>query len=537
MSEPTRDHINPPRRGPSIITILAILAAVSLICPAGYMLTEHARIAGERDERRAMLSEAMRVANLVPKEALLAAQRLGPQRLAGHKSVLACLERESAVRPSVAHIALFVKRKGEVVCLACTAPNSTGNATEPYTPYPRVPQEITAAFETIRPALTHAYEHGAGRVIAGVAPVLGPGGRVAAVVVVGENAAAVEGRLKRIWITGLVLTALACVVAVGWALLMDRNGRLTDRNQLLEQEIQWEQEIEQRLRESEDRFRCLFDSTFEGVLVHDGETVLEANQSVADMFGCAVEDIVGRPWIDFVAEDRRADVSARIKTGETGPYESRGLRPDGSTFPTEVAAREVLYEGRPVRVVTMRDITARRKLERSLAKMAFLDELTGLYNRRGFMTVGDQQLRAAKRRKSGAALFYADVDNLKDINDRHGHPVGDQAIAAVAEVLKRCFRQSDVLARVGGDEFAVLAVDCGRDAIARIIETAYRAMTQYNTESDVPCDVGFSMGATWFGPDDASGVRDLMRSADAAMYDEKRRRKLAQASSAEQGAG
>ena len=107
----------------------------------------------------------------------------------------------------------------------------------------------------------------------------------------------------------------------------------------------------------------------------------------------------------------------------------------------------------------LNDITESKQLEERLSAMSITDELTGLFNRRGFFTLSDQQLKIAERTKKNLLLFFVDLDKMKQINDQWGHPEGDKALIKVADILKETFRKSDILGRMGGDEFAVLTID------------------------------------------------------------------------------
>ena len=122
---------------------------------------------------------------------------------------------------------------------------------------------------------------------------------------------------------------------------------------------------------------------------------------------------------------------------------------------------------------SLRYAVERHRLQRELARMSVVDELTGLYNRRGFFTLGLKEYQRAKRRKLEFLIIFADLDGLKKINDTFGHDVGDQYLRDAAGFLKESFRSSDFLARIGGDEFAIIAYETGRvssDGIRRRID-------------------------------------------------------------------
>lgn len=162
-------------------------------------------------------------------------------------------------------------------------------------------------------------------------------------------------------------------------------------------------------------------------------------------------------------------------------------------------------------------------LQTELSNLALTDELTGLYNRRGFLALAERQLKLARRSGRSLLLFFIDVDGLKEINDVFGHAEGDAALKYTAEALEATFRDSDVIARLGGDEFAVLAIEAsGQSEVAireRLTEFLNSASRQ---ESDYKLSV--SLGTARFDPWNQTSIRDLIAEADQAMYERKRRR-------------
>jgi diguanylate cyclase (GGDEF)-like protein len=118
-----------------------------------------------------------------------------------------------------------------------------------------------------------------------------------------------------------------------------------------------------------------------------------------------------------------------------------------------------MYQGRPAMIGTLLDITERRRLEELQHALSITDELTGLHNRRGFFTLAQQQMKVSERSGGALLLFFVDLDDLKHINDTFGHLEGDKALIEVSNVLRDTFRESDIIGRIGGDEFAVLAIE------------------------------------------------------------------------------
>jgi diguanylate cyclase (GGDEF)-like protein len=165
----------------------------------------------------------------------------------------------------------------------------------------------------------------------------------------------------------------------------------------------------------------------------------------------------------------------------------------------------------------------RSLLERELRSLALTDDLTCLYNRRAFLALAGQQLRVARRSSQGLLLFFADVDNLKEINDTYGHQEGDLALVHAADALEQTFRNSDVIARLGGDEFAVLALEAScedREVILGRLEKNIKGSNGGESRYDLSLSVGMSR----FDPKHPVSLGKLIASADEAMYEEKKSR-------------
>lgn len=167
--------------------------------------------------------------------------------------------------------------------------------------------------------------------------------------------------------------------------------------------------------------------------------------------------------------------------------------------------------------------TKQYMVQTELSNLALMDELTGLYNRRGFLALADRQLKLARRSDRSLLLFFIDLDGLKEINDVFGHTEGDAALKCTAEALEATFRDSDVVARFGGDEFAALAIEASRQS-----ETSIRdRLTEYLNSAggkDPNYEFSVSVGAARFDPWNPVSIRELIAEADQAMYEQKRRR-------------
>jgi len=180
----------------------------------------------------------------------------------------------------------------------------------------------------------------------------------------------------------------------------------------------------------------------------------------------------------------------------------------------------------PVSELLMRAVRCATKqymLQAELSNLALTDELTGLYNRRGFMAIAERQLKLGRRSGRGMLLFVMDVDRLKQINDSFGHFEGDRALKRTAVALEETFRDSDVVARLGGDEFAVLAIEASGHSEATIKTRLFECLKSVSTEES-RYEISLSLGLARFDAGSCTSIGELMVKADQAMYEQKRRR-------------
>jgi diguanylate cyclase (GGDEF)-like protein len=154
--------------------------------------------------------------------------------------------------------------------------------------------------------------------------------------------------------------------------------------------------------------------------------------------------------------------------------------------------------------------------------MSLTDELTGLYNRRGFMALSAQQLKIAERTKKGLLLAFVDLDKMKQINDTLGHQVGDTALVEIATILKEAFRESDIIGRMGGDEFAILALDINDETGEVLTNRLLNVLNAHNSRAGRSYQLSLSIGIAHFDPEKPSNLDELIAHADTCMYDEKK---------------
>jgi len=175
-------------------------------------------------------------------------------------------------------------------------------------------------------------------------------------------------------------------------------------------------------------------------------------------------------------------------------------------------------------VATLRDITRQRETALRLRDLSLTDELTGLLNRRGFLSAATDRVTAARKTGAPLALLYADLDGLKGINDELGHEQGDRAIADAGEALRRVFRDGDVLARIGGDEFVALLPNFAPSACDALLERIAEAIRSRALVEKRPYRLSLSTGVTFTDREREQSLEELLADADRRMYERKRER-------------
>jgi diguanylate cyclase (GGDEF)-like protein len=176
---------------------------------------------------------------------------------------------------------------------------------------------------------------------------------------------------------------------------------------------------------------------------------------------------------------------------------------------------------------SVRHAMERHRLLSALRSLSLIDDLTGLYNRRGFSDLGEQYLKLARRSGRGVTVVYLDLDRFKTINDSLGHHVGDRALMKVADILKATFRRSDIIARLGGDEFGVLALEASGESSELLVERLHERIEDFNEHSPEPYQLSISLGLVRQSDDTRARLEDLVAEADNAMYREKHAKRQA----------
>jgi len=265
----------------------------------------------------------------------------------------------------------------------------------------------------------------------------------------------------------------------------------------------------------------------EGITVEDAEGYFAyVNPAITVMLGYSPTELLGQHWTIIVPPDQQPIVQAadeRRKRGEADRYELELIRKDGTRLPVLVSGSPRFEGGRFAGNLTvLTDITQRKRMEETLRALALVDDLTNLYNRRGFFTLGQQQLKTADRTKRRMVLLFADFDGLKQINDALGHSEGDRALIETAHVFRETFRESDIIARIGGDEFVVLAIETNGSP-AEVLATRFQEKLEArNARKGRRYKLSLSVGLARYDPEHPCSIDELLAQADRAMYEKKR---------------
>ena len=301
----------------------------------------------------------------------------------------------------------------------------------------------------------------------------------------------------------------------------------------LNRHIAEQQRISKALLETEAHFRNAFDYAAIGMaLVSPQGAWLRVNRSLCELVGYSEEELLRSNFQAIThADDVGNDLANlyRLIQGETPTcqVEKRYVHKLGQVVWAMNSVSLVHdSEDKPAHFIfQLQDISERKRAESALQSLSLVDELTGLYNRRGFLAVTEQYLESFQRSDNGLVVLYADLDGLKGINDSLGHLEGDRALVRTAEVLKEAFRSSDIIARLGGDEFVLLAGVGADESAESLMDRLQQKIALANAQRNRPYDLSISIGVAHYDPDEACTIEELMGRADRVMYEEKRKKR------------
>jgi diguanylate cyclase (GGDEF)-like protein/PAS domain S-box-containing protein len=289
---------------------------------------------------------------------------------------------------------------------------------------------------------------------------------------------------------------------------------------------------EKSLRESEGRFRALVEQAAVGVAELEVGTgrFLTVNRRLYEMVGRTKGEMLSTTFQAIThPEDLHLheDKAALLLAGKIGHYslEKRYLHKDGGIVWVDATVSPLWNPGEAARrnIAVIQDISERKWMEAEMREMSLRDPLTELYNRRGFITLAEQQIKAASRAQRPLQLTFIDCDRLKWINDTLGHKEGDQVLIDTAHILRQTIRESDIIARLGGDEFAILSIDAAdmnQEDFSRRLQQQIDACNA--KEESRQYKLSLSWGTALYNPESPISLDQLISAADALMYVQKK---------------
>jgi diguanylate cyclase (GGDEF)-like protein/PAS domain S-box-containing protein len=264
-----------------------------------------------------------------------------------------------------------------------------------------------------------------------------------------------------------------------------------------------------------DRMHGLANAAVEGLLVCDGDCIITVNNSFADLVGAPAESMTHAKLEQCVP-----DAGTRLKLFErpNQPVEGELLRADGGRTPVELILRPIDFGGKPHHAIAVRDLQARKQAEQHIRFLAHHDSLTGIPNRSTFNKRLDQEIERTRETGRRLAVLCLDLDRFKEVNDLFGHAAGDATLQAVATRIAGLLDEGQMLARLSGDEFAILLPGLANPTIVgRIAENILEVLRSKAGDYEIDAPIGTSIGIAIY-PDDATDRHALLSHADTALY-------------------
>lgn len=298
-------------------------------------------------------------------------------------------------------------------------------------------------------------------------------------------------------------------------------------------DITRQKEDEEKLKRSEQHYRDLIESSQGFICTHDrAGNLLSINPAAAKSLGYAPEEVVGKNMREFMPAKYHGVYARQLEIGWRAGSDNGlmvMLTKDGQERIWQyhnIKLTETVEK--PFTLGYAQDVTDMQEAQKQLKNLTLTDDLTGLYNRRGFLMLAERQLKIARARRNEKIMYllYADIDGLKQINDTLGHEYGSLAIVKMGEILSANFRASDIIARLGGDEFVVLVVDADNDTQEIILNRLQKKIDDYNAAKNHSFDLALSVGIKQVDKVIKTlTIEQMLASADKAMYEQKRVRK------------
>jgi diguanylate cyclase (GGDEF)-like protein/PAS domain S-box-containing protein len=325
-----------------------------------------------------------------------------------------------------------------------------------------------------------------------------------------------------------IATGISAALLLVAAIIAVLVSRLKDANRVLVRDLA----ERKRAEEARIRLASIVENSHDCVIGRDRDGIIVIWNAAAErLLGWTAQEAVGQHLRQIFPPEEQSQIAInrqQVRAGGTVSHEAVRMTKDGRRIDVSVGVSPIKDEHDEIigSAATIRDLTERKQVEERIQHVAHHDSLTGLPNRVLFNDRLAQSIVVAKRESSQFALLYLDLDNFKPVNDTLGHTAGDELLKSCAERIRGQVRDSDTVARVGGDEFTVILRDiAGREAVAAVAEKIIAALAMpfslVNRQQSV--QIGTSIGIAIY-PADAADGETLIQLADASMYSAKKMR-------------
>jgi diguanylate cyclase (GGDEF)-like protein/PAS domain S-box-containing protein len=301
--------------------------------------------------------------------------------------------------------------------------------------------------------------------------------------------------------------------------LLDDNGRITGIIGVIS-DVTEQQKAENALIESNERLETLLFMLPVGIILIDYETrlIMEMNPYAVTILGHSKEQLVGRKCHACICPVKAEHCPIQDPEMEIDRSEGELIHASGERIPVFKSAITMKFDDKAVILQCFQDISDIKKLENQLKELARTDFLTGLFNRMFFFDRAHQELARSLRYQRSLSVVVFDIDYFKRVNDQFGHPAGDAVLRGISGICRDVFRQTDIIGRLGGEEFGVILVECNLQQ-AGIAAERFRQRVESEIfeveETAIHCTISLGIAACMENTDD---VDSLMKRADTELY-------------------
>ncbi|MGM5483179.1 MAG: diguanylate cyclase domain-containing protein [Nanobdellota archaeon] len=321
-----------------------------------------------------------------------------------------------------------------------------------------------------------------------------------------------------------ILTKNNDLVSVSWTNsgIYDANGNISGVV-CVGRDITKQKSYERALRERQKYMEAVFYNSPSAIITLDSRHgVKEMNTQAEKMFGYSIDEVKGIDLDELISceyeiDDAKKKTKVLLSGGVVPQEESIRYDKQGKPIPVLLSGSSIVIDDTLIgAVVVYTDITKQKQMEEELRMIGFHDPLTGVYSRYFFE---EEVKRLENSRDSPISVFYCDIDNFKHVNDFYGHDKGDELLKSTADILKRSFRQNDIIARMGGDEFCVILPKCDKLCMHSCNSRIKENLNYYNAENPgLPLDLSVGYSVQYQYP---VNIDELMKKADQEMYKQK----------------